>query len=277
MESFIPEIWSANILVSIQKSAVYAALANRDYEGEISAYGDTVHVNTAADATVSDYDPNAATPVSFDGLSTSSTPLLIDQAKYFAFKSQDIDAAQVRDNGQLITKQSSSSASKLRIAADTFLAGKLVAAVPAANDLGEVTLAEAADVYDMLVDMGVKLDDSDVPADGRVVVITPALHGLLQKDARFIATGDAAAEQVRTNGLVGRAAGMTIAVSTNVPGGNEIVCGQIGRALSFAEQIVSTEAIRLENDFATGIRGLHVYGGEVFEAQVLAGATVTVG
>ena len=47
--NFIPEIWSARLLEHMDKVHVYANLMNRDYEGDIKAYGDTVHINLLGD------------------------------------------------------------------------------------------------------------------------------------------------------------------------------------------------------------------------------------
>ena len=43
--NFIPEVWSARLLDHLDKVHVYASLMNRDYEGDIRAFGDTVHIN----------------------------------------------------------------------------------------------------------------------------------------------------------------------------------------------------------------------------------------
>ncbi len=53
--NFIPEIWSARLLEHLDKVHVYASLLNRDYEGEIKAFGDTVHINQVGNITVKDY------------------------------------------------------------------------------------------------------------------------------------------------------------------------------------------------------------------------------
>ena len=56
---------------------------NRDYEGDIKPYGDTVHINLLGDITISNYTGGAlGTPQELD--STKQT-LEIDQAKYFNF------------------------------------------------------------------------------------------------------------------------------------------------------------------------------------------------
>ena len=53
--NFIPEIWSARLLEHMDKVHVYANLMNRDYEGDIKAYGDTVHINLLGEITINDY------------------------------------------------------------------------------------------------------------------------------------------------------------------------------------------------------------------------------
>ena len=56
--SFIPKLWSARLLAHLDKAHVVANLVNRDYEGEIKAYGDTVKINQIGAITVSDYTKN---------------------------------------------------------------------------------------------------------------------------------------------------------------------------------------------------------------------------
>lgn len=48
VKNFIPQIWSARLLEHLDKAHVYANLVNRDYEGEIRNFGDTVKVNQMA-------------------------------------------------------------------------------------------------------------------------------------------------------------------------------------------------------------------------------------
>ena len=65
--NFIPEIWSARLLEHMDKVHVYANLMNRDYEGDIKAYGDTVHINLLGDITISNYTGSAlGTPQELD-------------------------------------------------------------------------------------------------------------------------------------------------------------------------------------------------------------------
>ena len=60
ISNFIPQIWSARLQEKLQHALVFGALCNRNYEGEIRQWGDTVHINTINDITVKPYDPTVA-------------------------------------------------------------------------------------------------------------------------------------------------------------------------------------------------------------------------
>ena len=50
--TFIPELWAARLLNHYTRKTVVAQLLNRNYEGLIQQWGDTVHINSLADITV---------------------------------------------------------------------------------------------------------------------------------------------------------------------------------------------------------------------------------
>ena len=59
IQKFIPQIWSARLLDKLSNELVYGNLVNRDYEGEISQAGDTVHINSFGAITVKKYTKNS--------------------------------------------------------------------------------------------------------------------------------------------------------------------------------------------------------------------------
>ncbi len=69
-------------------------------------------------------------------------------------------------------------------------------------------------------------------------------------------------------GFVGTMSGFNILKSNNVPqpvaggAGTGVWAVQFGHpmAVTYGEQIVETEALRLQDQIADGVRGLHVYG-----------------
>ncbi|MFI6105837.1 N4-gp56 family major capsid protein [Streptomyces sp. NPDC051310] len=281
ISAFKPEIWNADLLVTLEKSHVYAApgVINRDYEGDIAQYGDVVHITSLADPTIGTYSPHV--DIVIEDVDDSDTALTIDQAKYFAFEVDDVEKRQALSGGALLTEQARKAAYKLRDVADQYVAGLMAAGVDAGNLVAEQTLASPSDAYDLLVDLGVILDTDNVPAEGRWAVITPAFHGLLLKDDRFIAAGDAAGAMTRTNGIVGEAAGFSLRKSNNAPNGpgagagKLIIAGYSG-AVTYAEQINKTEAARKEKGFADIVKGLHLYGAKVIRPTGLAAADVII-
>ena len=278
--NFIPEVWSAKLKVALEKSLVYGAagVINRSYEGEISNFGDTVHITNLVDPTIGNY--TAHTDITVEDVDDADTILIINQSKYFAFEVDDVEKRQAR--GDVLNEQARKAGYLLKDAADQHIAGLMAAGVDAGNLIAEQTVSVAANkAYEILVNLGVKLDEDNVPSDGRWVVVTPAFHGLLLQDSRFIAAGDAQGADVRTNGHVGRAAGFSIKVSNNAPNGpgagagKLIIAGYEG-AVTFAEQIAKTEAARVEKRFADMVKGLHLYGGKVIRPTGLAAADVIV-
>ena len=48
------------------------------------------------------------------------------------------------------------------------------------------------------------------------------------------------------------------------------VTAQVADACTYAEQIIKTEAYRMEKRFADGVKGLHVYGAKVTNGNEIA-------
>src|SRR5690349_10382828 len=95
LENFIPEIWSARLLVNLYNSLVYGqqGVVNTDYEGEIQTAGDTVRINSIGAVTVGDYTKNTDIGAP-QTMSDAQSTLTITQQKYFNFQVDDIDQIQ---------------------------------------------------------------------------------------------------------------------------------------------------------------------------------------
>ena len=277
---FLPEVWSATLLSILEKSLVYAGApcVNRNYEGDIANYGDTVHIVSVADPTISTYTKD--TDLTVQVLTDSEQLLTIDQAKAFAFEIDDIDMRQVRSGGALMTEAAQRAAFGLRDVTDQYVAGLMKAGVNASNALGAITVSTTAtDAYDkVLVPLAQKLDEANVPTEGRFVVVPPAFYAKLRLDGRFIKANESGRSALH-NGDVGDAAGFQILTSNNAPAGattGKMVIAGSNIATSFAEQISKVEAFRPEKRFADALKGLHLYGAKVVRDTALASADVTV-
>lgn len=280
MLNFIPAIWAARLLVALEKALVFGQLGiiNRDYEGEIQAYGDSVKIGSIGDPTVGTYTKNTdiADP---EVISDADQTLVIDRSKYFNIYIDSIDKAQQNVNS--MDEAMRRAGYKLKDEADQFVAASYVN-VPSGNLVGSdgspIAVGAANAAYNLLVDLGVKLDEADVPTDGRFVVIPPFFHGFLLKDDRFVKSGTQGGEQRLVNGQVGEAAGFQVLKSNNCPIASstkyKVIAGH-SMAYTFADQIVEVETYKPEKRFGSAVKGLHVYGGRLIRPSAWAVGTVT--
>jgi hypothetical protein len=276
--SFIPKLWSARLLNALDKSHVFANVVNRDYEGDIQKMGDTVHINTIGAVTIGTYTQNTDFTSGPETLATTDQTLTIDQAKYFNFQVDDIDAAQAA--GDIMDKAMTRAAYGLADASDKYIAGVLAGAADKTNLVSSTAVAlTSSNVYENVVKMRTILDKANVPTAGRWLVIPPEMYALILLDDRFVKTGGEMAEGILRTGLVAQAAGFDIYLSNNcvsVTTGTETkvttytITGGVDAAATYAEQIVSTEAYRPEKRFADAVKGLHVYGAKVVDKAQLA-------
>lgn len=277
INNFIPTIWSARLLQNLQKTLVYgqAGVINRDYEGTIKAYGDTVKINNIGRISVGDYTKNQDMP-SPETLTDETRTLVIDQAKFFNFQVDDVD--KIQQNPKLMDEAMREAAYALRNAADQFIASHYVDAYHQIGNDASPVAPTKNDAYEYLVDLSVKLDEADVPEQGRFVIVPPWYEGLMLKDDRFVKTGSMPAEERLMNGVIGKAAGFIVLKSNNVPKvpagagvveNYKIIAGH-NIAWSFAEQVNQVEAYRPEKRFADAVKGLHLYGAKVVRSEALA-------
>ena len=275
VDRFVPSLWAATLLENLNDAHVAVNLCNRNYEGDISQSGDTVRITSIGRVTIDNYVKNS-TSISPETLDDSQQVLTIDQAKYFAFQVDDVDARQVRDDGALMDVAMRDAAWGLGDAADTSVLSAMQSQGATGNALGALTIGTGnVDAYENIVDLAVKLDENNVPRQGRWCIIPPWYHGWLQKNANFVSYGTQANREDLENGIIGAAAGMRIVVSNNLPsastGRNYVIAGH-EMGVTYAEQINSVEAYRQESAFSDAVKGLHLYGYKITRPYVLATA-----
>jgi hypothetical protein len=278
--NFRPEIWSANLLVAARKTLVYGNNVNRDYEGEITAAGDTVRITSIGRPTIQTYVPNV-TNINPEQVNDAQRTLVVDQSKFFAFAVDDVDARQAK--GNVIPQSINEAAYGFADVMDQFVANTMYTGIQSANQLGSISVAaltKPSDFYDkVLVPLKVQLDLANVPSEGRWVTIRPEGHGALLRDSRFIKVNESGTSEGLRNGMVGRAAGFDITLSNNAPnttGSEYVTIAGTDAAYTFAEQINKVEAYRPQNSFADAVKGLVLYGGKLVRPDFLASALVTV-
>lgn len=283
VDTFIPEVWAATLLAELDRRHIFAqaGITNRNYEGDIASFGDTVRINQVADPTIGDYVKNV-TVIDPEVLDTTDQTLVIDQSKFFAFEVDDVDARQVRNSGALMTEAAHRSAQGLAQAMDVLIATRMTTG--AGTILAPQAAATPDAAYLLVRQIMVALDKNDVPADGRFLTVSPDFYALLLGDDRFIDASRYGSTSPIRNGEVGSILGFSVIKTNNSPEGtaatapavSNFVIGGHAMATTVAEQISKVEAYRPQGSFSDALKGLHLYGSKVVRPAALVACDVDV-
>ena len=301
--NFQAEIYSQKVLKFFRRASVVEDITNTDYAGEIENFGDTVRIIKEPTVTISSYTRGSV--VTPQDLADDEIQLTVDQANAFAFKVDDIEERQSHVNFEALS--TSSGAFSLKRNFDKNILQNMIdnagikgasGSVETDSNLGTggtpvtVTGTDAGDdVVNLMALMARKLDEQDVPEEGRWFVAPPRVYENLYKAGAKIVEVQVTGDQVSPlrNGLVTnqKIMGFTlyksnalrqsadattttdmVSVSGVATGENVVLAGHISSTAT-ASQIAKTEAIRDPDSFADVVRGLHVFGRKVLRPESL--------
>lgn len=257
--NFIPEIWSKKLQAKFYASTVLGAIANHDWEGEIQGAGSKVIIRAIPTITIGDYGIGGT--INYQDLTDDKIELLIDKAKYYAFKVDDID--EVQSDIKIVNESTQDASEQMKIVVDTDVLGNVYA--DAANVLAS-TIVTKSTVLDWIVDSGVLLDEANVPETGRYLVIPPWIAGMIKKSDLKDASLAGDGTSIMRNGRLGMIDRYELFASNNLAltgvsaTGTYNIIGGTRHFISFASQFVKTETLRLQQSFGDAVRGLKVYG-----------------
>lgn len=260
VDSFKKALWEAAILESLKGITVAEIITTPPSSVE----GSKATFNTASlTKGVQDYTGK----VDWENATTVPIDLEFNKKKYFAFSVDDCDKVQLA--GDLMLPLTRQCAYDIKKQIDTDVLAEAVAKAPAGNTLGtkaaQIAIASPEEAYNLIVDLGTKLDNNDAPEMDRYVAGRPEFINMLAKDKRVIDNAT-----VLPNGIVQgmEINGMQVIKSNNVPANQVIALSKL--AVGFGKQLDETEAMRLQNAFADGIRGLCQYGTVALRPSVIS-------
>jgi len=289
---FLPAIYSKKVLNFFRKASVAEAITNTDYEGEISAFGDSVRIIKEPVISVSSYTRGSNTTAT--KLTDQEVNLVVDTANAFKFIVDDIETSMSHVNFKEVA--ASSAAYALRDAFDSAVIAAGFTGVSTSSPdhtlgtdsathlgagvydgSGAVGL-DVTDPLDLLARMAKLLDEQNVPEEGRWIVAPPSFYEQLsQSGSKLLSVDFNAGQGSIRNGLVtsGKLRGFSMYKSNNVAtpsnADGKLLAGHMS-AICTAQTITSTEVIRDPDSFGDICRGLHVFGAKVLRDEALVAA-----
>ena len=239
--NFIPQIWEARLLAKFHERSITDLITTAPTKVE----GNKVIFNKVSDVAINKYTGT----VNFEDLTTPKVELALDNKNYWAFKVDDVDAVQAA--GELIDPHVEEAGYGLQEATDKFV---LTEALKTSN---QVTKTGDEKAYDLIVKANTTLNKNKVPKAERFAVINSEVLEDLQLDARFTKE-----YRIMENGVIEGASinGTQLVFSEELNEGTFAIVVLHKSAIGYAKQLEETEAMRLQNSFADGIRGLQVDG-----------------
>jgi len=272
--TFIPEVWSDEIVAAYKKNLVAANLIKkRNFKGK---KGDTVHIPapTRGDASAK----AANTQVTLIAATESEKTVSINQHWEYSRLIEDIVEAQALaslrqfytdDAGYALAKKVDSTLIQLGRKAN---GGDGTAAYTGAYS-GADGMTAYTGTAGALTDAAIRrsiqrLDDNDVPMDGRFLIVPPSTRNTLMGIARFTEqafVGESGASNTIRNGEIGNVYGIPVFVTTNADAATD---GDRICLLAHKDFAVLVEQMGVR----TQTQYKQEYLGTLFTADVLFGA-----
>ncbi len=288
--NFIPEIYSKNVQKFLRKVAVVSDITNTDYFGEIANYGDTVRIIKEPTISVTAYTRGLS--LNTEQLADDQLTLTVDQANYFQFAVDDIEAKVAHVNWTDMAI--GSAAYSLRNNFDSSVLSYMRGQAPSGNIIGSDSASSTGDITSTsaAMDLGYgagevsplrmmararrQLNDQDAPEDNRWFVAPPDFWEIMEDenskllDRDFTSDSDSKLRNGRvTEGLI---RGFRCYMSRNLPAAssatNSILFGHMSSTAT-ASQIAKTEVLRSEDFFGDKTRGLHLFGRKTLRTETL--------
>jgi N4-gp56 family major capsid protein len=225
--TFIPELWSDEIIAAYKQNLVMANLVSKmSFKGK---KGDTLHIPkpTRGSAAIK----AASTQVTLQAATESEVQVLVNKHYEYSRLIEDITEAQALaslrkfytgDAGYALAKQVDTDLVQLGRGVNGGNGTAAYNKAVLAGD-GSTLYVDSTNVGNAITDAGIRkiiqtLDDQDVPMDGRVLVLPPVARNTMMGLARFTEqafTGETGGGNTIRNGEIGNVYGVKVYVTTN--------------------------------------------------------------
>jgi N4-gp56 family major capsid protein len=230
--TFIPEIWSDEIVAAYKRNLVAANLIKKmNFKGK---KGDTVHIPSPTRGSASA--KAASTQVTLIAATETEVNVSINKHYEYSRMIEDIVEAQALSSLRSFYTDDAGYALAKQVDTDLIRLGRLAQGGTGARYSGAFIGSDGTTAYNYstdnqaaLTDAAIRrsiqrLDDSDVPMDGRFFIVPPASRNTLMGLARFTEqafVGEQGGSNTIRNGEIGDVYGVKVYVSTNCDTAND--------------------------------------------------------
>ena len=223
--TFIPEIWSDEIIAAYKKNLVMANLVSKmSFKGK---KGDTLNIPKPTRGAA--HAKTSLAQVTLQAATESNVPVLINKHYEYSTMIEDITEAQALASLRQFYTADAGYALATQVDTDILQLARAVQSGDGTIAYDKAVIgSDGSTLYvgsneDAISDQGIRkviqtLDDADVPMDGRCLVLPPVARNVMMGLARFTEqafTGDVGSSNTIRNGQIGDVYGVKVYVSSN--------------------------------------------------------------
>ncbi|MBQ6929003.1 MAG: hypothetical protein IJN27_01670 [Oscillospiraceae bacterium] len=267
-QNFIPAVWAEGIERELERLHVFATDCNKEYEGEVTKQGDSVHILGVGKPTIKTTANKKNVQLGAEDVEDTSVVMQINQIAYFDFKIDDIDKRQAV--GGVADALRNEAAEGIADVMDKYVADKAkdnAALKYSASDV-LVTKDNILGEVDKAIQ---KLYENDVKTTTPLFITLPPRAWTLFKQA-YIALDTDNSKMIK-NGKMAQYGGATIRMSNNcaknVAGTVDYVMCRTNRAIAFANPLTHVEPYRPEKSFSDAVKGFSLYDAKIVRPKEL--------
>lgn len=262
-ENFKPTVWSAKIQMEMPKFTVFENECGYQFEGEVKK-GRSVKIIGVGRPTIGDYTGESIGAP--EVIPDTAILMPIDQAKYFNFMVDDVDAAQSCEGQMEALLEGSVRA--LAEERDKYIAR--LCAEEGGSCSQSLAITEKADIKQAVDAALVKLMSEGVSlSNDKVTIFLSPRAFLLFAD--YVLDTRTQNDKALETGVLGRYMGCNVKMSNNFynDGTDDYLIVKTDKAVAFASGLDQMEAYRPQNLFCDAVRGLNTFGGRVVRPREL--------
>ena len=223
--TFIPELWSDEIIAAYKQNLVMATLVSKmSFKGK---KGDTLHIPKPTRGSASA--KAASTQVTLQAATESEVQVLVNKHYEYSRLIEDITEAQALASLRQFYTSDAGYALAKQVDTDLIRLGRNSQGGDGTIAYNKAVIAsDGSTLYTgtneaAITDAGIRriiqtLDDADVPMDGRVLVLPPVARNVMMGLARFTEqafVGETGGGNTIRNGEIGNVYGVKVYVTTN--------------------------------------------------------------
>lgn len=263
------DIWATEFIDRLQAENKMLKMVNRSCETDLSSGGDTVKRMKIGSVTTAAYTDGSDMSVS-DVVSTDDS-LTLDQQRSFLIHLEKTELRKADQPEKIVKAYGDQGIWELSNDIEDHILSTMATEVSAGNVIGAtatpITLTKD-NVEEYLIELGLLLDEDNIPMENRVYVVDPGTATLIKK-AQILVREGAISDAVLKSGVIGQFNGCEVVQNNNITASSGVKnIFHYHKKLFFDIAVRinpnDIEIFQLEKRFGKSIKGLAMYGSNSF-------------